>query len=172
MTDLPDAARVELDGSGSEITRVLVVGDDPEMRSVIQEGLSALGFSVTTATDEMVALQLTSEMTFDIVVSDLHREGPATGAFLRQAAANPDSPGIIVIGSIAVGGCVREKRVPEARFIPRPFSIRELGQMIHLMELERKYGCRGLVSRETLPLEGVEPRRFRHQESPIPLPSP
>ena len=79
MTDLPDAARVELDGSGSEITRVLVVGDDPEMRSVIQEGLSALGFSVTTATDEMVALQLTSEMTFDVVVSDLHREGPATG---------------------------------------------------------------------------------------------
>jgi DNA-binding response OmpR family regulator len=55
-----------------QATRILVVEDDAPLRSTLSRGLSARGFSVTSAADGASAMRFTSEGTgFDVIILDI-----------------------------------------------------------------------------------------------------
>ena len=56
---------------GVKMKMVLIVDDDELVRSTVSAMLSALKFNVTEAPNGKVALKLTSECRFDLIVTDL-----------------------------------------------------------------------------------------------------
>jgi CheY-like chemotaxis protein len=67
--------------------RLLLVGDNDDVRAVFQEGLEAYGFEVVPATSVNEALRFISTEKFDILLSDLHMPDAGGWIFRRQRHA-------------------------------------------------------------------------------------
>ena len=64
--------------------RLLLVGDNDDVRAVFQDGLEAYGFEVVAAASVNEALRLISTEKFEVLLSDLHM--PDAGDGLRSSA--------------------------------------------------------------------------------------
>ena len=74
------------------MTRILVVDDDPKIRSVLGRGLRFEGYDVQLAADGQEALQLARETPFDLVVLDLtmpRMDGLEVCRRLRRGVSTP-----------------------------------------------------------------------------------
>ncbi len=58
-------------GSGHEETRVLVIDDDPQMRSFMEKCLTRAGYEVTLARDGAEGLYIFDIEPFDLIITDL-----------------------------------------------------------------------------------------------------
>jgi CheY-like chemotaxis protein len=107
---------------------VLVVDDDPDVRSLACEMLSAEGFDVLAAEDGEAALALLSTHPVDLLFTDLMMPG-LDGVELADAAA-ARRPGLKVLYT---SGCAqhpslggRFKECPDAAFLAKPYRAGEL----------------------------------------------
>jgi hypothetical protein len=70
--------------------RLLLVGDNDDVRAVFREGLEAYGFEVVAAASVNQALRLISTEKFDVLLSDLHMPDAGDGftvvSAMRQGA--------------------------------------------------------------------------------------
>lgn len=102
--------------------RILLVEDDPSLRHIMDEVLSAQGYDVRTAPDAAQALEVLQRESVDLVITDLRMPGMGGEALLAQVrTAFPDIP---VIGITAFGspeGAAALTRAGAADYLTKPF---------------------------------------------------
>ena len=85
--DLNNAAPYRSEGrTNLHLARVLLVDDELASRLTLQTLLEAGGYSVDVAASAAEALSKLDEQEYELVLSDLRREGPETGAKLLAYA--------------------------------------------------------------------------------------
>ena len=80
--------------------RVLLVDDQPELRRLFRRNLNKIGHVVVEAWNGRVALDLVQQLSFDVVISDVHMPD-LSGIDLLQALSElePDLPVVLTSGS-------------------------------------------------------------------------
>ena len=108
--------------------RILVVEDDPEMRSLLEEYLASSGFDATAAPDVETAFARLREGPVDLVVSDLSLPDESGITFLRKlTGAGGPVPRFIVITAFGDWRSYAEAlALGAARYMTKPFRMEEL----------------------------------------------
>jgi CheY-like chemotaxis protein len=78
--------------------RLLLVGDNDDVRAVFQEGLEAYGFEVVAAASVNAALRFISTEKFDILLCDLHMPDAGDGFSVVSAMrhAHPNAVTLVL----------------------------------------------------------------------------
>lgn len=83
--------------NGLQMTNILLVDDDPTLRTLVHAHLESAGYRVTTATDGSEALQLATTTHPDLIVSDIMMPGVSGFELLKTLRVRPDTVMIPVI---------------------------------------------------------------------------
>jgi CheY-like chemotaxis protein len=117
---------------GAVARRVLVVDDDPAIRTLIQEALEDDGFEVLSAPDGRAALELVDGFAPDVILLDLNMpvmDGPTfAAAYARRAPVAWLAP--IVVVSAAVDGAAWAGRLGAAGYLRKPFDLDKLSERV------------------------------------------
>jgi DNA-binding response OmpR family regulator len=111
--------------------RVLVIDDEPGMRSLMRRGLGFAGFEVQTAEDGELGLELVKTYRPDLVMLDLMMPGLDGFETLERLCALEPCPKVIVLSG-------RDEPEDRARtvkangFLVKPISFDALLEMINL----------------------------------------
>jgi DNA-binding NtrC family response regulator len=118
--------------------RLLVVDDEPEMREVLGEALSAWGYEVTVAAGGREAVELVATQLFEAVLLDVNL-GPDNGVdVLRALRANDDAVDVIMMtGYPTVSTAVQTLRDGAADYLSKPLNLEELRHILGRV-LERR----------------------------------
>lgn len=107
--------------------KILVVDDEPLKRSVLQDGLTAAGFSVAIAANPLDAEPLLAKDSFDIVLTDLRMPGEDGLSFLRSLKRRrPDQAVMLMTAYATVETAVEAMKLGAFDYIRKPFSTEEL----------------------------------------------
>ena len=113
------------DGNGK--TSVLVVDDDPSLRSALRRALEMDSYRVEVATDGQVALDRLRDERFDVVVLDVGMpklDGLETCRRLRASGA--DVPVLMLTARDAIDDRVDGLEAGADDYLVKPFALREL----------------------------------------------
>jgi DNA-binding response OmpR family regulator len=125
--------------------RVLVVEDERTVAAALAEGLRHDGFAVETAGDGLVALDLTLNRRYDVIVLDLMLPGLAgLDLCTRLRAAGIGTPVLVLTARDGEQDQVRALTLGADDYLPKPFSYRVL--LARLRALLRRTGPRGATS--------------------------
>lgn len=106
--------------------RVLVLEDDPDMREALAEVLRDEGYEVLTAGRGREAVELASQQSFDLLVSDIRMEGmsglEAIEAVQRQ---QPDMGSMIVSGWASEAETLRAVELNVGAYLKKPFRFED-----------------------------------------------
>jgi two-component system phosphate regulon response regulator PhoB len=109
---------------------VLVVDDDPEVRTVVAWQLEADGFAVRDAPDAASALEMVAEPGIDLIVLDLSLPDADGLDALRAIHRMRPLPIIILTGRGAEADRIRGLDLGADDYVVKPFSPRELSSRI------------------------------------------
>ncbi|MET0180898.1 MAG: ATP-binding protein [Novosphingobium sp.] len=111
--------------------RVLLVEDEDTVRAVAERALVRAGFAVTAARDGEEGLDaVQAGAGFDLVVSDVvmpGMDGPAMARAIRRVA--PELP-VLFMSGYAEEQLRREIDIPNMHFLPKPFSVAQIGEAV------------------------------------------
>ena len=123
----PSSAPAAWSGGG----RILLVEDEDTVRAVAERALVRAGFDVTAARDGEEGLEhVANGGKFDLVVSDVVMpvmDGPAMAREIRKLA--PQLPFLFMSG-YAEEQLRREIDIPNMHFLPKPFSVTQIGEAV------------------------------------------
>jgi two-component system, chemotaxis family, chemotaxis protein CheY len=123
------------DGSLTELSpsTILVVDDDPDIRSLTRTFLEHAGYSVFSSGDAERALQIfRSVPQIDLLVTDLYmpgRSGLELGMELK--ALRGDLPVLLISGGVGAEEYATQTRAEGWNFLAKPFRLPELLAMVH-----------------------------------------
>lgn len=122
---VPETLLAEQTGLPTRTLRLLVVDDDPAVRSAIARPLEDLGHSVDSVASGATALAALAAERFDLIVSDYAMPG-MDGAELigRARAIQPDARFLIVTGYADTGKV--EEACPDTELLFKPFTPDQL----------------------------------------------
>src|SRR5215831_10918748 len=125
--------------------RVLIVDDDREMCSLLQQTLSRREFEPVARADATGALALLKAEDFDAVITDLNMPG-MNGVELCQriASSRPDVPVIVITAFGSLDTATAAIRAGAYDFVTKPFEVEQL-----LLALDRAVRLRRLTSELT-----------------------
>jgi two-component system response regulator HydG len=111
----------------SERHRVLIVDDEPEMASVVEQALRRRGYDAVQLGSADSAWQLLENEDFDVLVTDLNMRG-MTGVELtdRVAKNRADLPVIVITAFGSLETAIATLRAGAYDFITKPFEIEQL----------------------------------------------
>ena len=119
----PEPRRVSL----PQGRRVLLVEDEPAVRTVFARGLERQGCIVTTAEDAMAALALLRQPdVFDVLVSDVMMPGIDGVELAIEAVRLRPGLGVVLISGYAEPPQHRAADAQGFRFLAKPFALAEL----------------------------------------------
>jgi two-component system KDP operon response regulator KdpE len=113
-----------------KLARILVVDDEPIVRNLVRKTLERVGHEVGEAEDGEVALNLSKEQAFDLVVADLFM--PVMDGLQLIVQLREESPDTKVV---AISGSVYERkprfleiagRMESVITLAKPFTAEEL----------------------------------------------
>jgi two-component system OmpR family response regulator len=109
------------------VRRILIVDDEPSVRDVMATVLIDAGYSVQTAADGHIALEIIDDAPPDLIITDVmmpHLDGWALLDHARER--DPALPVILM----SAGDWIRARRMrpmpDHADFLAKPFAIEEL----------------------------------------------
>src|SRR5437867_8608732 len=161
--------------------RVLLVDDNASVLRFLASAFSSHGCQVTTASTAEQALELLSDDPYDLVVSDIKMPGLSGLDLLRAVKGKqPATPVVLITGVPSVNSAVFGLRHGAYDYLPKPFSVTEVKELIRRLrrdraegngnvtypaglneELQRRQGgVEVLSSIGELALQGLEPARF------------
>lgn len=113
------------------MTRVLIVDDEQSVRVALERILGAMGYEVVAAVDGLDAQARLSQLSIDLVITDLSMPG-ADGFEVLRAVRELRSglPVIVLTGRGSTQDCVRAMRAGAADFIAKPFEQTEFQQVV------------------------------------------
>ena len=111
--------------------RILIVDDEPSVRDVMATVLLDAGYSVQTAADGHIALQIIDLAPPDLVITDVMMPHLDGWALLDKAhERNPSLPVILM----SAGDWIRRRRtapIPDhAAFLAKPFAVEDLLELV------------------------------------------
>ncbi|HEX5949190.1 MAG TPA: response regulator transcription factor [Actinomycetota bacterium] len=110
---------------------VLLIEDDPRIREIVERGLGARGFVVSSAPDGEAGIDLARKLDVDLVLLDLvlpGRDGLDVLEDIRQA--KPRVPVIAVTALDSTGSKVGGLDAGADDYVTKPFSVDELAARI------------------------------------------
>ena len=118
--------------------RVLVVDDDPGIVDFLTDLLCDEGYAVRTARDGQEALAAVAREPADLVVADVmmpHVDGVTLTAKLRERG---DSTPVVLMSAVYA-----DVDIPGVRFVPKPFDLEYIVQVVSRVLSEREIGAGG-----------------------------
>jgi two-component system response regulator HydG len=107
--------------------RILVVDDDPGVRTSLRQLLGARGYAVDEASDGAAALERIAEMPPDLVITDLSMPRMDGMQLLAELGAREiELPVIVVTAAAEVGAAVAAMRAGAADYVAKPVDLEEL----------------------------------------------
>jgi DNA-binding response OmpR family regulator len=107
--------------------QILLIEDDPRIQEIVQRGLGARGFAVTSASDGPTGLESARASDVDLVLLDLKLPGMEGERVLEGIrATNPRLPVIVLTASDDVRSKVGGLDAGADDYMTKPFSIEEL----------------------------------------------
>ena len=112
-------------------SRILVVDDEPSIRTVLKAHLSRDGHDVSVAADGNEAVHLLSTAPVDLVISDLKMPGMDGLELLAHCVREqPGLPVILITAHGTVDTAVEALKLGAQDFITKPFDLEELRQAV------------------------------------------
>jgi PAS domain S-box-containing protein len=141
---LPEAIGVEATNEKVHATRpfrgqgetILVVEDEPSVREVVRQILTALGFKVRVAVDGVSALSALAEPmnTIDGVITDLHMPNMDGIELARKVAVAYPSLGVILAsGRLDRAELAAAEDAPFVAHLEKPFTIERLSEALRVL---------------------------------------
>jgi two-component system cell cycle sensor histidine kinase/response regulator CckA len=119
------AKKDELWGSGT----VLLVEDEPMVRSVAERALTRHGYNVVTADNGEDALEvLRSGERIDLLISDVVMPGMDGPTMVREARKSWPDLKILFMSGYAEEQLRKSIDIENVNFLPKPFSVTELAE--------------------------------------------
>lgn len=114
-------------GSPSTGNRVLIVEDDPALRSLLEDELAEDGLRLRTAASAEAALELLASEPADLVVSDLRLPGADGFELLRRTREHPDPPSFLVVTAFgSIDQAVHALKEGADDFLTKPLDLEHL----------------------------------------------
>jgi DNA-binding NtrC family response regulator len=115
----------------NESFRVLIVDDNREIRTILEEYLREEGYAAEGAGDGNEALAKHGESPFDLIITDLNMPG-MTGMELIKAISKEESTTefIIITGYASLDSAIEAVKAGAFDYIVKPFRIEELRVVI------------------------------------------
>jgi two-component system, cell cycle response regulator len=110
-------------------SRILIVEDDQATASALADTLADEGYRVERAADGPACLSQARSMTPDLVLLDVNLPGMSgfdTATQLRRSTATRSTPILFLSGATDLPARVRDVRLEQVDFMPKPFSLEEL----------------------------------------------
>jgi len=108
------------------MNRVLIVDDEPALRTALSVTLRAAGYDVTCAADAREALRLAGETVPDVVLVDLGLPDRDGTHVIRRLRAWTDAPILVVSGRTGSRDVVGALDAGADGYVTKPFSVDEL----------------------------------------------
>jgi len=105
---------------------ILVVEDDPTVRSFIEEYLGGQGYRMSGARDGTTMRHIFAKQDVDLVILDLMLPGEDGLELAREIRSESDVPIIMVTGRADIVDRVVGLEIGADDYIPKPFEAREL----------------------------------------------
>jgi DNA-binding NtrC family response regulator len=119
---------------------ILLVEDDDAMRDLLAEELGDAGFIVRSAPGGHLGLEMARAEPVDLIVTDLRMPDLDGFDLIRDAAALPNAPHIIMITAFGtIETAIRAVKLGAYDYITKPFEIEEL-----LLVVDKALSERGL----------------------------
>ena len=148
------------------VSRILVVDDESLMREFITESLITQGYDVDDAEDGTRALELMSNETYDVILTDFKMPRVSGMDVLKRAREKmPDAKVVIMTAYGTVENAVDAMKLGAFDYITKPFSVDEIiilvkraieysslqleNRRLH-SELEEVYGTRSIIGNSTV----------------------
>ena len=113
--------------------KILVVDDEPEVRTLMEHFLTDKGFEVRVAENGRLGLALLETFTPDLVLLDMHMPELDGAGTLRELAQRwPALPVIMVTVNEDVETTSRLLQLGAADYVPKPFDLDYLEQAISI----------------------------------------
>ncbi len=115
----------------NESFRTLIVDDNREIRTILEEYLREEGYAAEGAGDGNEALAKHGESPFDLIITDLNMPG-MTGMELIKAISKEESTTefIIITGYASLDSAIEAVKAGAFDYIVKPFRIEELRVVI------------------------------------------
>jgi len=115
----------------NESFRILIVDDNREIRTILEEYLREEGYTAQGAGDGNEALAKHGESPFDLIITDLNMPG-MTGMELIKAISKEGSTTefIIITGYASLDSAIEAVKAGAFDYIVKPFRIEELRVVI------------------------------------------
>ena len=111
--------------------RILVVDDDPETCTFLEELLEAPGRHFVSVQDPETALIKIRHDSFDLLVSDINLNAPRSGIdLLRQFKAEQGSPVVLISGFGTLETALEAVRAGAFDYISKPFVIADVKRIV------------------------------------------
>src|SRR5439155_1390481 len=124
-----------------EPLRVLVVDDNASVLRFLLSAFTANHCQVTTAATAEQALAVLGDDPFDLVVSDIKMPGLSGLDLLRAIKGKqPGTPVVLITGVPSVNSAVFGLRHGAYDYLPKPFSIAEVNELVQRLRRDRVEG--------------------------------
>jgi CheY-like chemotaxis protein len=125
------AAAAPAPAVGAPTGRVLVVDDNPEVRTMLEDALTALGYVARTAADGAAAVRAVLAEPPDVVLLDVHMPGlSGVGALPTIVALAPHAKVIMISGATNEDVLKRSLAFGAHDYVTKPFEISSLSRAL------------------------------------------
>lgn len=125
------ASEIVAEREGNVMARVMVVDDEPRIRTFLSRSLSAQGHSVVEAADGVVALEKLEAVDVDLMLLDLSMPRCGGLGVLKALEARSDAPPVIVLSAVTdVAARIQALDRGALDVVSKPFSAPELAARI------------------------------------------
>lgn len=118
--------------------KVLIVDDDPGIRSTISELIQELGFGTETASDGLDALEVLDSGPFLCVFTDIMMPNMSGLELIRRIKARDVSlPIIVITGYASVEIAIDAMKCGASDFISKPFKVKQIEILLNKVMREK-----------------------------------
>jgi two-component system response regulator HydG len=141
----------ESSAMSSAMTRMLVVDDEPSIRSACRQVALSLGFQVDVAESVQEGRQIIDMQKPDLVLLDLRMPGVGGVALLHELHQNHPEIAVVVMTAFAsVPSAVEAMRVGAVDYLTKPFALADLIQVLERARERRQINIEARLLREKL----------------------
>jgi DNA-binding NtrC family response regulator len=111
--------------------RILIVDDNREIRSILEEYLREEGYFAQGAADGKEALAKYAETAFDLIITDLNMPGMTGIELIKEIAKGENTTEFIIItGYASLDSAIESVKAGAFDYLVKPFRIEELKVVI------------------------------------------